>query len=142
MNVLKPQTANSATRRPITPSAIIRTVTKPVGPYTPAIRAGDLLICSGQISIVDGTVVGDTIDAQVRQAMANLKSLLEANGASLNDVVKTTVFLVSMDDYDEMNTAYMDCFGDHRPTRSAIAVYQLPLGARVEIEAWAYLGQS
>jgi len=115
-------------------------VTKPVGPYTPVMRVGDWVICSGQIALVDGAITGDTVGAQVTQALANMAGLLESEGASLSDVVKTTVFLVDMDDYAEMNEAYIAAFGDHRPTRSAIAVAALPLGARVEIEAWANTG--
>ena len=77
------------------------------------------------------------ICAQVTQALTNMAGLLESEGASLSDVVKTTVFLVDMDDYAEMNRIYMEEFGDHRPARSAVAVAQLPIGARVEIEAIA-----
>jgi len=69
-----------------------------------------------------------------------MSGLLESHGASLADVVKTTVFLVDMDDYADMNQAYVAAFGDHRPTRSAIAVAALPLGAQVEIEGWAFVG--
>lgn len=108
----------------------------PVGPYTPIMRAGDLLITSGQIGIADGALA-DGFDAQLRQAMANLAVVLESEGASMSDVVKTTVFLTSMDDYAAMNDTYVELFGDHRPARSAVAVFQLPLGAVVEIEAVA-----
>ena len=112
-------------------------MTKPVGPYTPLVRAGEWLVCSGQIGIADGALVEGGLEAELRQAFANLRSLLEAEGASLDDVVKTTVFLVTMDDYAEMNATYIDEFGDHRPARSAVAVAALPLGATVELEAWA-----
>jgi len=116
-------------------------MSKPVGPYTPATKAGDWLICSGQVGIADGAIVGDDLESQLRQAMANLRNLLAEHGAALDDVVKTTVFLVDMDDYAEMNRIYMEEFGDHRPSRSAVAVAALPLGARIEIEASAYRGQ-
>lgn len=111
-------------------------MSKPVGPYTPIIRAGDWLVCSGQIGIANG-VLADGLEAQLRQAFANLRGLLASEGAELSNVVKMTVFLVDMDDYAEMNTVYMEEFGDTRPTRSAVAVAALPLGAQVEIEAWA-----
>ena len=77
------------------------------------------------------------MSAQFVQALANLKDVLESAGASMSDVIKTTVFLVNMDDYAEMNEIYCEAFGDHRPARSAVAVAALPLGAQIEIEAWA-----
>lgn len=115
-------------------------MTKPVGPYTPVMRVGDWVVCSGQIALRDGELVGSSVGDQVTQALSNMAGLLESQGASLSDVVKTTVFLTDMADYAEMNEAYVAAFGDHRPTRSAIAVAALPLGARVEIEAWANTG--
>jgi 2-iminobutanoate/2-iminopropanoate deaminase len=113
-------------------------MSKPVGPYTPVVRAGDLLAISGQLGLRDGAIVGPGLEEQLRVAMGNLRDLLEGAGASLTDVVKTTVFLVDMDDYAEMNRVYVEEFGDHRPARSAVAVAALPLGARVEVEAWAH----
>ncbi|HEX4868394.1 MAG TPA: Rid family hydrolase [Acidimicrobiales bacterium] len=114
---------------------------KPVGPYTPVVRAGEWLIVSGQVGIVDGKLVSGGTEAELRQAVANLSALLEAEGASLTDVVKTTVFLRHLaSDYGRMNETYMELFGDHRPARSAIGVAELPLGALVELEAWAHLG--
>lgn len=113
---------------------------KPVGPYTPVVRAGDWLVVSGQVGIVEGKLVAGGVDGELRQAIANLQSLLEANGASLDRVVKTTVFLRHMSDYALMNDVYVECFGDHRPARSAIGVAELPLGALVEVEAWAFVG--
>ncbi len=109
----------------------------PVGPYTPVVRVGKWLVCSGQIGIAAGSLVEGGLEAELRQAFANLRALLEGHGASLSDVVKTTVFLLDMDDYGEMNRVYTDEFGDHRPARSAVAVAGLPLGAAVELEAWA-----
>lgn len=117
-------------------------MTKPVGPYTPVVRAGEWLICSGQVGIVDGRLVDGGLEPQLRQAMANLRSLLEGEGATMTDVVKTTVFLVDMSDYGAMNAVYTELFGDHRPARSAVAVAALPIGAVVEIEAWAHVGGS
>jgi len=115
-------------------------VTKPLGPYTPVIKVGDWVICSGQVAIQDGALIDGGVGDQVTVALANMAGLLESQGASMSDVAKTTVFMVDMDDYAEMNTAYIAAFGDHRPTRSAFAVAGLPVGARVEIEAWAYVG--
>jgi 2-iminobutanoate/2-iminopropanoate deaminase len=114
-------------------------MSKPVGPYTPVVRAGEhLLIVSGQVGIADG-VLADGLEGQLRQALANLGSLLAGEGASLTHVVKTTVFLTSMDDYAEMNRVYTEVFGDHRPARSAVAVAALPLAALIEVEAWAWV---
>jgi 2-iminobutanoate/2-iminopropanoate deaminase len=112
-------------------------MTTPVGPYTPIVRAGGWLVVSGQLGLLDGKLVDGGTAAQLRQAMRNLAALLEGEGASLADVVKTTVFLRHMDDYDLMNEVYVAGFGEHRPARSAVAVAGLPRGALVEIEAWA-----
>jgi 2-iminobutanoate/2-iminopropanoate deaminase len=111
-------------------------MTTPVGPYTPLVRAGNTLYVSGQLGLLDGELV-DGIDAQTRQAVANLAGLLEAEGASLSNIVKTTVLLDSIDDYAAMNTAYTESLADHRPARAAFAVDALPLGGLVEIEAIA-----
>jgi len=113
---------------------------KPVGPYTPVVRAGDWLVVSGQVGVVDGELVRGGMEAELRQALANLQALLEGEGASLANVVKTIVFLRHIDDYGPMNEVYTEVFGSHRPARSAVAVAGLPLGAIVEVEAWAYVG--
>jgi 2-iminobutanoate/2-iminopropanoate deaminase len=112
----------------------------PVGPYTPAVRAGDWLVVSGQIGLKDGELVGGGVKGQITQALANLAGHLEANGGALTDVVKTTVFMTNMGDYAGMNEAYIEAFGEHRPARSAVGVAALPLNAVVEVEAWAFLG--
>jgi 2-iminobutanoate/2-iminopropanoate deaminase len=112
-------------------------MSKPIGPYTPVVRAGELLFVSGQVGLADGQMVSGGVEAETRQALANMASLLEAEGASLADVVKTTVFLRHMRDYSIMNEAYTDVFGDHRPARSCVAVVELPAVALVEIEAVA-----
>jgi 2-iminobutanoate/2-iminopropanoate deaminase len=111
-----------------------------IGPYTPVVRAGDFLVVSGQVGIVDGKLVPGGLEAELRQAIANLRAQLDANGAALTNVVKTTVFLRHMSDYALMNEVYVDELGDHRPARSAIGVAELPLGALVEVEAWAWVG--
>lgn len=115
-------------------------MTKPVGPYTPIVRAGEWLVVSGQVGLRDGALIDGDVQAQLEQALTNLRSLLDGEGASLDDVVKTTVFLVDMGDYAAMNETYVAAFGDHRPARSAVAVAALPLGAKVEVEAWARVG--
>ncbi|MGH9227218.1 MAG: RidA family protein [Acidimicrobiales bacterium] len=113
---------------------------KPVGPYTPIVRAGEWLVVSGQVGVTDGHIAMGGTAAELRQAIANLEAQLASEGAGLGDVVKTTVFLRHMSDYAAMNEVYIDCFGDHRPARSAIGVAELPLGALVEVEAWAHVG--
>jgi 2-iminobutanoate/2-iminopropanoate deaminase len=115
----------------------------PVGPYSPTTRAGDWLVVSGQVGLgPDG--LADGFAAQLTQALENLRGLVEGAGLALGQVAKTTVFLVTMDDYAEMNAIYTEFFdrlaGGHRPARSAVAVAALPIGAVVEIEAWVYAG--
>lgn len=114
---------------------------KPVGPYTPIVRAGDWLVVSGQVGLRDGRLVSGGMGAELRQAIANLEAHLASEGAVLADVVKTTVFLRHMSDYAQMNEAYTAAFGDHRPARSAVGVAELPIGALVEVEAWAWVGR-
>lgn len=117
-------------------------MSRPVGPYTPIVRAGGWLIASGQLGLVDGALVEGGAAEQVAQAITNLSGLLAGEGASLHDVAKTTVFLRDMGDYGAMNDAYTSAFGGHRPARSAVAVAGLPLDAAVEVEAWAWVGGS
>lgn len=113
-------------------------VPAPVGPYSPIVRGGDNRFVSGQIGVVEGELV-DGIDAQSRAAITNLKVVLESVGCALSDVVKTTVFLTDMANYDAMNEIYAELFGHVRPARSTVAVAGLPRGALVEIEAVAYV---
>jgi 2-iminobutanoate/2-iminopropanoate deaminase len=109
-------------------------------PYTPALRAGDWLIVSGQVGIRDGAIVEGGFAAELHQTIANLRGQLEANGLTLADVRKTTCFLVDMADYASFNEIYGAAFAEPRPARSCVAVAGLPLGAVVEIEAWAHVG--
>lgn len=113
---------------------------RPVGAYTPIVRAGDWLVVSGQVGLVGGELVSGGLAAEMRQAIVNLAAQLESQSAALSDVVKTTVFLRHMSDYVAMNDAYVDGFGAHRPARSAVGVAELPMGALVEVEAWAFVG--
>jgi len=118
-------------------------VSTPVGPYTPIVRAGPWLICSGQLGLASGAggeppaLVEGGPGPQLTQAVANVEALLVGAGASLADVVKTTVFTIEPADFGVVNEAYVAAFGDHRPARSMVAVSGLPMGAAVEIEVWA-----
>jgi 2-iminobutanoate/2-iminopropanoate deaminase len=110
---------------------------KPLGPYTPVVRAGDWLIVSGQVGARDGELE-DGVAAQTAQAIENVAAQLDSMGATLADVKKTLCFLVDMGDFATFNEAYMAGFGASRPARSTIGVAALPIGAQVEIEAWAH----
>ncbi len=120
----------------------------PIGPYSPVVRAGQWLICSGQLGLrQDGSatppgaaaLVEGGAPAQLAQALSNADRLLRDHGATPGHVVKTTVFVTDMDDYAAVNEAYATFFGDHRPARSVVGVAGLPMGAAVEVELWAYL---
>jgi len=113
-------------------------MSKPLGPYTPIVRAGDWLIVSGQLGLRDGALVEGGVSAQTAQAVENLKGQLASMGATIDDVAKTLCFLIDMNDFAAFNEAYVAGFGDHRPARSTIGVAALPAGGAVEIEAWAY----
>lgn len=111
-------------------------MTKPIGPYSPIVAAGEWLICSGQLGLADGQLVTG-VAAQTTQALKNAEALLAGHGATLTDVVKTLVFLADMDNFEAMNKAYAAAFQDHRPARSTVGVSALPMAALVEIEVWA-----
>ena len=115
-------------------------MSKPVGPYTPIVRAGEYIFTSGQIGLDDGALVEGGVEAELTQAMKNLAGLIEGEGASMDQVVKTTLFLTDMADYGKVNEVYVAAFGDHRPARSAVAVAALPIGALIEVEAVVYTG--
>jgi 2-iminobutanoate/2-iminopropanoate deaminase len=110
-----------------------------VGPYSQAIVAGGLVFCSGQTPLVPASmrIEADTIEAQTRQALANLATVLAARHLGLADIVKTTVFLKNFADFARMNAVYADVFGAHRPARTTVEVSRLPLEALVEIECIA-----
>ena len=112
-----------------------------IGPYSQAVKVGNLLFCSGQIPLDPKTMVmvGDDAAAQTEQVMKNLKSVLAAGGASLTAVARTTIFLHSMADFAAVNEVYGRHFGDHRPARATVAVKELPKGALVEIDCIAYV---
>ncbi len=110
-----------------------------IGPYSQAIAAGHYVFTSGQIALDphSGQLVEGDAAAQTRQVMANLGAVLEAAGLGLDDVVKTTIFLIDMNDFAAVNDVYGRSFGTTPPARSTVAVAALPRSARVEIEAIA-----
>ncbi|QQS42471.1 MAG: RidA family protein [Acidobacteriota bacterium] len=112
-----------------------------IGPYSQAVKAGNLLFCSGQIPIdpSTGEFVSDDIAEQTEQVLLNLKAVLAAGGAELTSVVKTTVFLKEMADFAAMNEVYARHFSETKPARATVAAAGLPKGARVEIECIAVL---
>jgi 2-iminobutanoate/2-iminopropanoate deaminase len=112
--------------------------TAPLGPYTPVVRAGDWVIVSGQLGVVDGKIVSGGVAKQTAQAVVNLKAQLASAGCSIHDVKKTLCFLTDMDTFSTFNTAYVAGFDGSRPARSTIGVASLPFGGAVEIEAWAF----
>jgi 2-iminobutanoate/2-iminopropanoate deaminase len=113
-------------------------MSKPLGPYSPFVRAGDFVIVSGQGGMKDGAIVEGGVSAQTAQTIANIEAQLAAAGATLTDVVKTLCFLTDMCTFAEFNQAYIAGFGDHRPARSTVEVSALPGGMAVEVEAWAW----
>ncbi len=114
---------------------------KAIGPYSPAIRAGNLLFLSGQIALdpATGQVVTGDISAQTDQVMRNISSLLAAAGAGFEHLVRTTVFLVDMGDFAAMNAVYGGYVANPPPARSTVQVVRLPRDVRVEIDAIAIL---
>ena len=115
-----------------------------IGPYSQGIVSDSLLFCSGQAALdpESGTLVEGGIEPETERVMANLSAVLDAAGATWQDVVKTTVFLVDMGDFAAVNAIYGRFVGDPPPARSTVAVAALPKGARVEIEAVAQVGRS
>ncbi len=116
-----------------------RNAPEAIGPYSQAIRVGDFLYSSGQVPLIPGTkdLKGTDIETQTEQALTNVRAILEEAGLSLQNVVKTTVFMKNLGEFPRMNAVYSRVFGDHRPARSTIEVSRLPLDALVEIEVIA-----
>jgi 2-iminobutanoate/2-iminopropanoate deaminase len=110
-----------------------------LGPYSPAIKAGGFVYCSGQIPIDSAVqaVTATTIEDQTRQVIANLSNVLAAAGSSLANVVKTTVFIKDMNDFAALNGVYAEMFGATKPARSCVEVARLPKDVKVEIECVA-----
>jgi 2-iminobutanoate/2-iminopropanoate deaminase len=114
-----------------------------IGPYSQAIRIGQFVYTSGQIALSpeDGTLVGDDVQTQTQQVMHNLQAVLASAGTTLDNVIKTTVFLASMSDFQAMNAIYATYFGEPAPARSTVAVAELPRKALVEIECVALINE-
>lgn len=114
----------------------------PIGPYSQAVRIGDWLFLSGQIPVDPATneVVPGGIVAQTRQVLQNLQAVLNAEGATLQHVVKTTIYLRDLNDFKAMNEVYANYFCEPYPARATVEVSGLPKGVLIEIEAIAYLG--
>ena len=116
-----------------------------VGPYSTAVRAGEWIVCSGQVGIdpANGNLVPGGVEAQARQALANVTAILGDAGAGWADVAKVTVFVgtESPQWMPAVNTIYAEVLGEHRPARSTVGVAWLPMGAVFEIEVWAYKPQ-
>ncbi len=112
-----------------------------IGPYSQAIRSGSMIFCSGQLPLDPASmaITGSNVSEQTVQVFKNMTAVLEAAGAKLENVVKTTVFLKNMGDFAAMNEVYAKSFGSHKPARSTIEVARLPKDALVEIECIAAL---
>lgn len=110
-----------------------------VGPYSQAVRTGNLLFCSGQIPIdpTTGKIEAEDVEGQARQVIKNIKAVLGAAGLSIQHVVKSTMFLQDMGDFGKVNPIYEEGYEGHKPARSTIQVAKLPLGSLVEIEVIA-----
>jgi 2-iminobutanoate/2-iminopropanoate deaminase len=110
-----------------------------IGPYSQAIRCGNLLFCSGQIALdpKSAQLVGTTAAEQAEQVLKNLAAVLAAGGASMGHVARTTIYLVSMADFAAVNEVYGRHFGNHKPARATVAVKELPKGGLVEIDCIA-----
>jgi len=133
----RPSTTPAATAEYLTPYG------PPTRPFSPAVRVGNLLYLSGQIGTADassGTLVPGGIEAETRQTMENIKDVLLKSGSSMERVVKCTVMLADMREWDRMNVIYATYFPKNKPARSALGANGLALGARVEIECWATVG--
>ena len=109
-----------------------------VGPYSQAVRTGNLLLTSGQLGLDPATgTLPEGVAAQAKQSLENIGAILAEAGFALTDVIKTTVFIRNMDDFGKVNSIYATYFGDHKPARSCVEVSALPKGGLVEIEAIA-----
>lgn len=113
-----------------------------IGPYSQAIRSGSLLFCAGQIPLdpKTGQIVSDDISEQTKRVLENISAILKAEHLNFGHVVKTTIFLISMGDFQTVNEIYASYFRDNPPARSTVAVSGLPKGAKIEIEVIAMGG--
>ncbi len=113
-----------------------------VGPYSQAIQAGDLVFTAGQLGLdpTTGAFAGEDVASQTRQAMENIAAILTAAGTTIDQIVKTTIFVADMADFQTVNAVYAEFFESAPPARSTVEVAALPLGGRVEIEVIAVAG--
>jgi len=110
-----------------------------IGPYSQAVKVGNMIFTSGQIALTpDGKFLDEDVKTQTKQVCENLKAVLKEAGADIKDVVKTTIFLTDINDFSEVNEVYGEYFS-HKPARSTVAVKDLPKGAKVEIECIAVI---
>jgi len=113
-----------------------------IGPYSQAVEVGEMIFTSGQIGLTsDGVLVEGGVEVQAKQVLTNLSEVLKEAGSSLSHVVKTTIFLADMSDFAEVNKIYASFFGNHKPSRSTVAVKTLPLNVSIEIDAIAIKGK-
>ena len=111
-----------------------------IGPYSQAVIANGLVYTSGQIALTpEGVMLEENIQVQTKQVLSNLQAVLQEAGSDFNKVIKTTIFLASMDDFVAVNELYAEAFGSHKPARSTVAVKTLPKNALVEIDAIALI---
>ena len=109
-----------------------------IGPYSQAVVANGMVYTSGQIALTpDGVMLENDVKVQTKQVLKNLRAVLEEAGSSMNKVIKTTIFIDSMDDFGVINETYEEAFGSHKPARATVAVKTLPKNALVEIDAVA-----
>ncbi|KAH0572680.1 Endoribonuclease L-PSP [Spironucleus salmonicida] len=118
------------------PVQCIQTPAKCLGPYSPACKANGLIFVSGQLGVKDGAL-GATVEEQTKNALNNLKGILEVAGSSMSKVAKTQVMLKNISDFAAVNAIYAEAFGDHKPARICVEVAKLPMDALVEIDAIA-----
>ena len=133
----RPEPAAAPSAQYLTPYGV------PTRPFSPAVRVGNMLYLSGQIGTPDatsGAVVPGGIEAETRQTLENIKDVLQRTGSSMDRVVKCTVMLADLREWDRMNVVYASYFTKNKPARSALGASGLALGARVEIECWATVG--
>jgi 2-iminobutanoate/2-iminopropanoate deaminase len=114
-----------------------------LGPYSPAVRAGEWIILSGQVGLdPQSGALAAGVEAQTRQALANISAILGDCGVTLADVARSLVFVTDLGQFATVNAVYAEAFGSHRPARSTVQVAALPAGAEVEIEVWAHAIES
>jgi reactive intermediate/imine deaminase len=134
-------TASCATSGAAAPPAAVYAQAEGDLPFSPVVRSGPMLYLSGQIGTVSMTppkLIEGGIEAEARQTMENIKGVLVKNGASMDDIVKCTVMMADMREWAAMNAVYASYFPKHKPARSSFGTSGLALGAKVEIECWAY----